>query len=109
MRFAWPWMLLGLLAAVAYVELAVATAMALLFVCRYSRRPWRRSPEGRHLMGMTATLAGLTGLTLLFAVVPAPPLVGVSISVVAFGVLCWQLWVRLRLLRTTGAPRSARV
>lgn len=83
----------------ASVALLVASAVqASRFVLRYRRRAWRRTPAGRHLMAMTATLAVILWATLALAVIPMPTWAALLVQVVLFAALTYELTARNLLL-----------
>lgn len=82
---------------VSVVLLAVCAVQATRFVVRYSRVPWRRTPAGRHLMGLTRALAVILWATMFLSVVPLPLWVALAVQAVAFGWLAFELSRRNRL------------
>lgn len=83
-----------------------AAAEATRFAIRYSRVNWRRTPEGRHLMGLSRVLAIVLWGTLLAAAVPIPFWVAAVEQVLLFGWLAYELNRRNRLF--TARQREAR-
>lgn len=94
---------------------ALALGLGVAFMVRYARlrtpdgrRLWRRSPEGRHLMGMTGVIVATLIYAQIVAVAtlidPTPPshdgdfigrrLLGIAL----YGAVTYQLWRRYRLL-----------
>lgn len=81
--------------------LIAAGAVALLswwFVFAYARIRWNRTPEGRHLMRLTVYLALTFTCTVVFNVMPVPPIVGPLTSLVLFGALAAEIYTRITLL-----------
>jgi amino acid transporter len=90
-------MILVLLAASLALLVYCATAYT-VFAVRYSRLTWRRTREGRHLMGQSIVLAALLWATLLAAAVPLPLWLALAVQVVLFAWLAFEATRRNRLL-----------
>lgn len=69
-----------------------------LFALRYRRLTWKRTREGRHLMGQSSVLAALLWTTLLVYFVPVPLWLGLSVQVGMFAWLAFEATRRNRLL-----------
>ena len=82
---------------VSVILLAVCALQASRFVVRYSRVQWKRTPAGRHLMGLTRALALILWGTLVLSVVPLWLWLGLLIQATLFGWLAFELTRRNRL------------
>lgn len=91
---------------VALAALTVCAVLSWVFVAMYARVPWRRSREGRHLMRMTIILGSIFTLSVIFNVVPFPPLFNAAVSVVAFIAMAAEIWARIALLRRAQRERD---
>lgn len=98
------------------VARTAALVLALLFAYRYSRRPWRSTREGRHLMSFTLIVAGfmfyatLNHVVAVLDTVPAMPdghYPGREVAgLVLYMLVAWELYQRNRLL-SSAYPRSS--
>jgi hypothetical protein len=98
---------------VAYVVVVglclVAAVESTRFTIRYSRVNYRRTPEGRHLMGLSRALGVALWTTLLSAafelIAPIPLWVAAMVQTIVFGWLAFEMNRRNRLF--TAAQREA--
>lgn len=86
--------------------LIACAVLAWVFVWRYSRLTWRRTAEGRHLMRFTILLGLTFTTTAVLNVVPPPPIVSVSVSLVLFGAIAAELYTRIALLHEAQRDRE---
>ena len=70
---------------------------AVAFAVLYSRVEWWRSPEGRHLMAMTLTLATALGLILAVRVIGRGDWT-VPAALAVYTAIAWLMWHRFLLL-----------
>lgn len=98
------------LSAIGLLLRLVTLVFTTIFIVRYSRRPWRTLPEGRHLMGFSCVVWAF----MLFSVVnnfaawmdPTPPTVRPDgywpgrelTAVILFGFTAWYMYKRNALL-----------
>ena len=90
--------MIPVLLALALVLLVYCAGAYTVFAVRYSRLTWRRTREGRHLMGQSIVLAALLWATLVLAAVPVPAWAGLAVQVVLFAWLAFEATRRNRLL-----------
>lgn len=75
-------------------ELAVGVLAGIVFIAAYWRAPWGKSPAGRHMMAVTAVMAGeLATLLLLLLGVRVPLWVFVAGYAVMDLVMLHRLWL----------------
>ena len=89
------------------IALLLCAVLAWTFVIRYFRRRWWETPEGRHLLRFTVILASTFTLTLVFAVVPLPPILEAVVQLVVFLAMAAELWHRNLLLTAAQHRRLA--
>jgi len=92
---------------------------AATFIVRYSRRPWRSLPEGRHLMGFTCLVAAFMLWSLVNNIAawldPQPPTIRPDgkwpgrelVACVLFGFTAWYMYKRNTLLNPQRDAREA--
>lgn len=100
--------ILTVLEVLAFALACACAVFAWAFVWMYRRTTWRDSPEGQHLIRFTAAIGTVFTLTVMFAVLPVPPLVRGIVAVVVFGMIARELWRRIALFRAAQRERANR-
>ena len=87
---------------------AVALVLAVVFTVRYSKRPWKQTAEGHHLMAFTIIVAAFLAYAsvnnLVAYIDPTQPVADGPyhgrqvIGVLLYAAVAWELWQRNRLL-----------
>ena len=96
----------NVLIALSVVFLIAAAVESTRFIVRYRKVTWRRTREGRHLMGFTRAFAASLWATLLLAVLPIPMVAALVVQVLLFGWLAYAANERNRIF--TANQREAR-
>lgn len=82
-------------------ELAIGVIAGVAFIAAYWRAPWGKSPAGRHMMAVTAVMAGeLVTLLLLLLGVKVPVWVFIAGYGIMDVVVIHRLWLLYQARRT---------